>query len=133
MKNTGVWLDKTKAIIVAISDGKETEKVIFSDIEDFHVTSNKHLGGAREIAKDRDYLEREKHQFKAYFKAITKELLDSESIFIAGPGETYKKFSKALKEHYKTLSAKVKEIQKADSMTDNQVKALVRNFFIENS
>ena len=68
MKNTGVWLDRDKAIVVTLNNGKEVLEIINSEIEDFKATSSRLLGGHQEIAKDRKFLEREKHQFKNYFK-----------------------------------------------------------------
>jgi hypothetical protein len=129
MKNTGIWLDKKRALIVNINDNLETVKIVYSDIDNFKVTSNKHLGGSKEIVKDIKYLEREKHQFKWFFKDIIKELNDIDALVIFGPAETYEKLAKEIVEHHKHLSTKIKGIRRADSMTENQVLAWVRDFF----
>jgi len=129
MKNLGIWLDKRKALIITLDKDKEMDKTVYSAIEDYKVTANRHKGGAQEIVKDRTYLEREKNQFKAYFKEIIPNLVSADAILIVGPGETGEKLGKELKEHYPPVRAKVREIRKADSMTDNQVKALVRDFY----
>lgn len=129
MKNTGIWLDKKKAFIVDLENNTETVKIIESNIESFNVTSNKHLGGSQEIAKDSKYLEREKQQFKTYFNNIAQEVKDADALVIFGPAETYEKFAKELGEHHKALGEKIKGIRRADSMTDNQVVAWVRDFF----
>jgi len=39
------------------------------------------------------------------------------------------KFSEELHKNHKPLSTKIKGVKKADSMTENQVKAWVRDFF----
>ncbi|WP_100609875.1 hypothetical protein [Confluentibacter lentus] len=129
MKNIGVWLDKKKALIVTIENDMETVKTIHSDLDNYNIKSNRHVGGAKEIVKDMKYLEREKHQFKTYFKDITQEIKNADALVIFGPAETYEKFTKELEENYKTISEKIKGIRKADSMTDNQVVAWVRDFF----
>lgn len=129
MKNTGIWLDKKKAVIVTIENGKEMLQTIDSAIENYNVTANRHVGGAQEIVKDVKYLEREKHQLKAYFKDITQQLKKSDALVLFGPAETSRKFAKELEENYKSISIKVKAVQKADSMTDNQIKAWVKEFF----
>ncbi len=129
MKNTGIWLDKSRALIVNIENDKETMKIIHSDIDNYNVTANRHIGGAKEIVKDIKYLEREKQQFKSYFKDITQEINDTDALVIFGPAETYEKFAKELGENHKNISGKIKGIKRADSMTDNQVVAWVRDFF----
>lgn len=132
MKNTGIWLDKTKAIIVNLENGNETMSSISSDIEHFKISGGsgtKFKGGPQDVVQDSKYLEREKHQFKAYFKNIVSEIENSDAIVVFGPAATNKKFKKELKEHYQELNAKVQDVIKVDSMTDNQIKSLVIDFF----
>lgn len=57
------------------------------------------------------------------------EVEDTDALVIFGPAGTYEKFAKELNESYANISEKIKGIQKVDSMTDNQVKAWVRDFF----
>lgn len=129
MKNKGIWLDKEKAFIVTLENNKEDFVVIESNIEDYNVKANKSLGGAQEVAKDVKYLEREKHQFKKYFKEIVSEIGEIDALVIFGPAETYKKFEKELKAHYADVNSKVKSVQKADSMTNNQMVALIKDAY----
>jgi|SRR5690606_1193506 len=129
MKKIGIWLDKRNALIVTLENNKENFKVVESNMDNYNVTANRHLGGSQEIVKDIKYLEREKHHFKAYFKEIIPHITDADALVLFGPAETYEKFAKELKENYKSISAKVKGTEKADSMTENQVKAWVRDFF----
>ena len=133
MKQTGIWLDKNKAIIIKLDNETETLKTITSDIDDYHVTSYKSHGGAQEISKDSKYLEREKHQFKSYFKDIISWVKDSDSIVIFGPAQTNEKFNKELMAHHKDLAKRVTGVKKADSMSDNQVMAWVKDFFLSSS
>lgn len=132
MKNFGIWLDKEKAHIVTVENNRETMHTVYSGIENYHVTGSRIIGGPKEIAKDRKFLEREKQQFKSYFEDIVYEINDADALVIFGPGETNKKFSKELMNNHKTLSTKIKGIKKADSMTDNQVIAWVRDYFKQN-
>jgi hypothetical protein len=135
MKNTGIWLDKENAIIVTIENNTEHLIKVPSNIENFHPhggSGTRFKGGPQDVIQDSKYLERETHQLKAYFKAIVSEIKDTGALAIFGPAEAYEKFNKELQENYKELSAKVKGVSRADSMTDNQVKALVRGFFKSN-
>lgn len=129
MENIGIWLDRDKALVVTLQKEKETLEKINSEIEIFKATSNKMLGGSQEVAKDRKYLEREKQQFKNYFKDIASKIKDADAIALFGPAQTNEKFRKELNEHYPNLAKKIKSVEKADSMTDNQVVALVREFY----
>jgi stalled ribosome rescue protein Dom34 len=79
--------------------------------------------------QDSKYLEREKHQLKAYFNNLADAIGDADAIALFGPAETNEKFRKELSENHKTLAAKLIAVTKADSMTPNQIKALVRDFF----
>ena len=135
MIQTGIWLDKHKANIVSLENGVETFVTIFSNLENYRIhggSGTKLKGGPQDVVQDSKYLEREKHQLKQYFRNIVSKIKESNELVIFGPAETNIKFSNELKKKYKNLSTKVKGISKADSMTENQVKAWVRNFFKSN-
>ena len=132
MKNLGIWLDKEKAHIVNIENGKEEFITIKSNVENFRISGGsgtRFKGGPQDVVQDSKYLEREKHQLKAYFKQIASRIKHADAIVIFGPAEANEKFRKELQLHYKNISTKVKGLVKVDSMTKNQVKALVRDFF----
>lgn len=132
MKNIGVWLDKEKALVVTIENGTENIKTIPSNIETFRIhggSGTRLKGGPQDVVQDSKYLEREKHQTKRYFNGLAEEVNSADSLAIFGPAETFEKFKKELEDSHKELNARVKKVQRVDSMTDNQVKALVREFF----
>jgi len=135
MKNTGIWLDKEKALIVTIVNNTEHLNRISSNIEDFRPhggSGTRFKGGPQDVVQDSKFLEREKHQIKTYFKNIAEEIKNTDALVIFGPAETNERFAKELQENYSTLSTKVKGVKKADSMTNNQVISLVREFFKAN-
>lgn len=132
MKNIGVWMDKEKAHIITLSN--ETEKIVtvFSEIESYHInggSGSRFKGGPQDVVQDSKYLEREKNSFKSYFKEITLYLKKADTIVIFGPAEAGEKFNKKLQKKYKLIGNKVRAVLKADSMTLNQTKALVRDYF----
>ncbi|AUC81131.1 hypothetical protein [Lacinutrix sp. Bg11-31] len=134
MKKVGVWIDKNKAQIVKLEDGLESVKIVESNIEHFHVkggSGSRFKGGPQDVIQDSKYLERENQQLKKYFKTIAENIKDADAIVLFGPAQTNEKFSKELQERYTTLATKLKAIKKADSMSDNEVKAWVRDFFIK--
>ncbi|WP_308992876.1 hypothetical protein QLS71_015555 [Mariniflexile litorale] len=135
MKRTGIWLDKNKAYIVTLKDTLETFNTIISNIEHYHPhggSGTKFKGGPQDVVQDSKYLEREKQQLKKYFKTIAEEINDTDALVLFGPAQTNEQFAKELHKNYTPLSTKIKGIKKADSMTDNQIKAWVKDFFQSN-
>jgi len=132
MKNIGIWLDKNKALIVTITAETETFETVISNVENFHIhggSGTRFKGGPQDVVQDSRYLEREKNQFKVYFDELALKIKDADGIIIFGPAEVKDKLKSELEASYSEINAKVKAVQVADSMTDNQVKAWVRDFF----
>lgn len=135
MKKTGIWLDKDKALIITLENGLETLNTITSNIEHFRPrggSGTRFKGGPQDVVQDSKFLDREKQQLKKYYKSLALKIKDTDALVIFGPADTNKKFSKELHKNYKPLSTKIKGVKKADSMTENQVKAWVRDFFRSN-
>lgn len=133
-RSTGVWLDKEKAIIVTLHNGDISVNTLLSNVEYFHVSGGSGTrlkGGPQDVIQDSKYLEREKLQLKTYFKNLATEIKDVDALVLFGPAEIKDKFNKALSTSYKDLSAKVKDVVTADSMTKRQVKAWVKAFYKE--
>lgn len=133
-RSTGVWLDKEKAIIVTLHNGDISVNTLLSNVEYFHVSGGSGTrlkGGPQDVIQDSKYLEREKLQLKTYFKNLATEIKDVDALVLFGPAEIKDKFNKALNASYKDLSAKVKDVVTADSMTKRQVKAWVKAFYKE--
>lgn len=132
MKKTGIWLDKDKALIVTLENGKETLNTVMSNVEHYRPhggSGTRFKGGPQDVVQDSKYLDREKQQLKQYYKSLASKIKDTDALVIFGPADTNEKFSKELHKNHKPLSTKIKGVKKADSMTENQVKAWVRDFF----
>lgn len=133
MKNTGIWLDLNKAIVMQWDEQKRFSfEKINSNIEHFRAvggSGTKLKGGPQDVVQDSKYLERRKHQLKNYFFRIATKIKDTEAVVITGPAETYKKFEKELTQNYRQIHAKVLAVVTNDSMTDNQLKAWFLNYF----
>lgn len=133
MKNIGIWLDKEKAHMVTLAKDSEKFETLMSNIEVYRPKGGSGTKSAKwgpqDVVQDSKYLEREKHQYKVYFKNLANIIKTADAIALFGPAETASKFKKELDVKYPRLAAKVKTVTKADSMTDNQIKKLVREFF----
>jgi hypothetical protein len=132
MKNVGIWIDKEKAHIVSIENNVENFSTIVSEVENYHPVGgsrSKNKWGPQDVIQDSKFLERQKHQLKAYFNEIAKAISHADAIAIFGPSDTNLKLKKTLSTNYKLIADKIRSVEKTDSMTNNQVKALVRNYF----
>jgi hypothetical protein len=132
MKNLGIWIDKERAHLVTLENETEKFTTIKSEVENYHPSGGFGLGfrgSPQDAMAEKKYMEREKQQLKSYFKNIVSEIKDADAIAIFGPAQTGEKFRNELNENYIDVSVKVKGIKKADSMTDNQIIAWVKDFF----
>ena len=131
-KKIGIWLDKRTAKIISIQERAHQMKTITSSVEEFRPrggSGSKTKGGPQDVVQDSKYLEREKHQLKDYFNTILNELNEFESLVVFGPAETGQKFVDFLSSARKDLHQKVQGVEKAEKMTENQLKAWVREYF----
>jgi len=132
MKQVGIWMDKQEANLVFLDHGKESLINIPSELDFFNPKGgarSKTKWGPQDVVQDSKYLEREKHQLKKYFEEIAGRISDADEIVIFGPAEIPEKFLDALKTRHSKLAGKVKKKESADSMTENQFKALVKQSF----
>ncbi|MCM4163434.1 MULTISPECIES: hypothetical protein [unclassified Arenibacter] len=133
MKNIGIWMDREKAYIIRLDKEEEQLETIFSEMEFYNRKSSSgprvKSGATQDITHERTYLEREKAQLKTYFKKLVDAIGDADAIALFGPADTNEKFRKELLEHHKGLAGKIKTVTKTDSMTENQTRALVRDFY----
>ena len=132
MVNIGIWMDKRKAIILHLEDEIENDTKVLSEIETYHVhggSGSRLKGGPQDVVQDSKYMEREKHQFKQYAQNIIQHIKTADRIVIYGPAESGLKFDKLLKKKYKSIANNVETVNKADSMTNNQIISLLKDHF----
>lgn len=132
MKNIGIWMDVEKAHVVLLTEESEQMRTLFSKVENYRPkggSGTRLKGGPQDVVQDSKYLERKKNQIRSYFKNLADVIKDADSIALFGPSDTAEKFRKELNKNQKGLASKVKTVGKVDSMTHNQVIALVRDFY----
>lgn len=133
MKNfnqIGVWIDNKKAIVVTLNNGNETVEIIQSGIE----KRNRIEGEGKQYTRmgnqfsDFEKVEEKKFEqaFKAYLKVVIDTIKDAGSIVILGPADAKVRLHKAISKSGELLD-KVKLVETADSMTDNQIVALIKS------
>jgi hypothetical protein len=131
-KKIGIWMDKRTAKVVSIENSEAQLMTIDSNVEEYHPKGGsgaRMKGGPQDVVHESKYLAREKRQFKAFFKNLIERLADVDALVVFGPAETGRKFADELAKSHHALYERLKGVEKADSMTDNQVKAWVRTYF----
>jgi hypothetical protein len=132
MKQIGVWLDKKQALLVSLENGQTGIQTIPSELEFFNPkggSRSKTRWGPQQVVHDSKYTERENHQLKQYFDRLADALRGADAIVLFGPAGTNSQFKNRLDEAYPQLAVRVRDVLTSDSLTENQVKALVRDYF----
>jgi stalled ribosome rescue protein Dom34 len=135
MVRIGIWLDKEKAHVVTLHNDEANFETILSNVEtsrDVPGSDIRLKEGSKEIVQDSKFLEREKQQFKKYFKNLVSEIKEADKLVLFGPAETASSFKKELSTRYKEVNAKVIGVVKADSMTNAQIVAWVKSYYDAN-
>jgi hypothetical protein len=131
-KQTGIWIDSSKAIIITLSGAEPLVQEVDADIENsvyhHHEGDKGSFMGERHLNNDRKFEERKHQQIKKYLQEIIELIGTSDEIFVFGPAQM--KFElKTLLEESKLLKNKLLAVETVDKMTVNQVKAKMMDFF----
>ncbi len=134
-KQTGIWIDSKKAIVVTISKGEEVIFEIESDLENSIYHENEGdkgtFMGGQHVNNEGKFDERKKNQTGAYVKKVVDQVKQDDEIYIFGPAEMKLELKKEF-EGNKQLASKLIGVETADSMTMNQVVAKVKSFYATN-
>ena len=132
-KQTGIWLDHEKATIITLVTGGYKMNTIESDI----VTRERIDGETKKYGRFGDQsLSQEKHkerrikeQTSNYLKNLLSEIKLVDELVLFGPANMKKELEKQIL-HDAKLASKLKDVVSADSMTENQMIAWVKNFYL---
>jgi hypothetical protein len=132
-KQTGIWIDTSKAIIVTFTDGKEHTTEIESDIENriYHEKEGDKgaIMGSHHLNSERTFDERKEHQFDHFLNDVLSHIKESDELYVFGPSETKIKLKQKIDDGKTIADNKLKSVETADSMTLNQVVAKVKKFY----
>jgi len=126
-KEVGLWIDHREAVLVTITTEGEKTTRIYSDIEvDAQFSGSSRSAGSQdsENMQDRKYT----NTLGRYYDAIIGYIRDADSIQIFGPGEAKGELVKCLKS--KNLRKRIVSIETTDQLTDPQIVAKVRQYFL---
>ena len=132
-KQTGIWMDTSKAIIITFNDGQEHVQEIESNVENrIHHEGEGDKGsfmGSQRINHESTLEERKKHFMDHYFDDVISHIKDSDELFVFGPAEAKTKFKQRIVDHSSIPENKIIAIETADKMTLNQAVAKVKHFY----
>jgi hypothetical protein len=132
-KQTGIWIDSTKAIIVTLNNGKEFVCEIQSDMENkvYHDKEGDKgsFQGNHHINSDKTFEERKKHQMNNFLKDVLSSVNGSDELYLFGPAETKTKLQQKINEDKSAKAGKLVTVETSDNMTSNQIVAKVKQFY----
>lgn len=131
-KQTGIWLDKEKAIIISLLEGKHTIKHLNSKI----TTRERFPGEGKRFgrfgnqflsmeSKKRNMIENQSDEF---LKTIINEVKYVDKLVLFGPAEMKTRLEKAILKNGQ-VSQKLIAVEPADNMTENQLVAWVKEYY----
>lgn len=131
---TGIWLDFKDAYIISFDENEN------ASVQHLHseVTHPATKGGSRSktpwgpqfAPPDDTNLERAKHEEHHYFQQILEKIApETEEIVIFGPAQAKLGLKKEI-EHIKHYHPRLRAVLPSDYLTQNEMVALVRDFFI---
>ncbi|HSL45875.1 MAG TPA: hypothetical protein VK897_20750 [Anaerolineales bacterium] len=126
-KQAGLWIDHREAVIVVLTDKDEKITRIKSDAE----KQIRFPGGSRKDGLQKTEAVRDKRleqDLGKYFDNVIANIREAGLIQIFGPGEAKGELVKRLEAE--GLKERIVEVETMDKMTDNQIAAKVREYFL---
>ena len=123
-KRVGLWLDRTKAVIVSIANNVEGRRIITSDMEHYVLYSTIVPGdGSPENIRDRRFW----NHLGEYYDKIIAHIRDAAEIQIFGPEVAKYELQKHLERE--GLAIHIVGMEDAEKMTDLQIGIKVQKRF----
>jgi hypothetical protein len=122
--NVGLWIDHRMAVIVRLTGKAEKTRRIISHMEK-HVRFS---GGAHEASAENQRDKRFSGHLHKYYDNVVSCIRDADSILILGPGEAKVELKTRLESE--GLGGRIAGIETVDKMTDRQLAAKVRSYFL---
>jgi len=129
----GLWIDHKKALIVAVTDKGEEIKLVISKVEKqpgrYDGIRSKTSYESQLVPADDSSQRKLTGHLNIYYDAVIACVRNAEFILIFGPGEAKGELKKRLIRD--KLGERIVGIETIDRMTDRQIAAKVRQYFIE--
>jgi stalled ribosome rescue protein Dom34 len=128
----GIWIDRRKAVIVALTDEETSVHTIVSQVERHTRLSggsrSATLYGPQDVASESRLEERLQHQMRRYLQDVIETVRHADAIVIFGPGEAPQQLAKEIAQ-IKALAPRLVAVERSDKLTERQFVAKVRQYF----
>jgi stalled ribosome rescue protein Dom34 len=131
-RKVGLWIDHRKAVIVFLAGQEEEIKLVKSNVEkQIRRATGSRSGGPFEsqaVPSNGRQQQKFKEHLNTYYNEVISCIRDAESILVFGPGEAKGELKKHLERE--KLSGRIVGVETIDEMTDHQIAAKVRQYFL---
>jgi len=131
-KQTGIWIDTKKAVIVLLTENNQEVKNILSSIEGRERIPGETRAFSRFGFQFLDFGKKKKNRLaiekREYLKNVIAAIKDANEIVLFGPAGMKIELEKTIQDDV-VLASKLKAVETADSMTENQMVAWVKNHY----
>jgi len=131
-RKVGLWIDHRKAVIVFLTGQEEEIKLVKSNVEKHTRRSAASRSGGPFESQAVPPDDRQQRAFtghlNTYYNEVISCIRDAEFILIFGPGESKGELKKHLERE--GLGGRIVGVETADEMTDGQIAAKVRRYFL---
>lgn len=131
-KQAGIWIDTKQAVIVFLEGNNHTIKTIHSGIENRERIPGETKWFTRFGNQFLNFEKRKKNrranEIRNYLKDVVNEIRNADELILFGPAGMKTELEKAIWKDT-TNSPVIRAVESADSMTENQMVAWVKNYF----
>lgn len=134
-RQTGIWIDSSKAIIVSLNGKKESITEIDSTIENKSYPNREGnkgtFSGSHHSASETQLNNRKKEQTNYFMDSIIDYIKRSDELYVFGPASAKTELKKRIQTEKIIASDKLKGVDTSDKLTINQIVAKVRDFYAQ--
>jgi len=130
--HAGIWVDRTKALIVMFVGEEASVSCIEFNISQYFRSYKAQqllsLYDNQSLIPESRIDEQIRKRMHKYYKRIINDVEYADQVFIFGPDETRLELKKAMSKSKERL-AKIVGVEKADQMSERQIIAKVKSFY----
>ncbi|WP_372807940.1 hypothetical protein [Pontiella sp.] len=130
----GLWIDHKVAILVFMEKGSARVERIESGAESHYHSSGGSrsaggLGIAQDVSNEQRMDERRKHEYHRFYRKVIEAVAPADALLILGPGEAKRELAKEI-QAVKSFGDKPVAVETSDKLSENQLVAKVKAFFV---
>lgn len=134
-RQTGIWIDSSKAIIVSLNGKEESITEIDSTIENKSYPNREGnkgtFSGSHHSASETQLNNRKKEQTNYFMDSIIDYIKRSDELYVFGPANAKTELKKRIQTEKIIAPDKLKGVDTSNKLTINQIVAKVRDFYAQ--